>query len=392
MTDTIEISSQHSEVGPSASERWLECPGSVLLSRDVEDQSSWFAAEGNVAHDLSERCRNEGKPAEHWRGTKVKVDDFEFEIDQEFIDNVDEFVEWVEQWPGEALVEARVSYEEYVPGGFGTLDDGRVIDGLCRITDLKYGKGVQVYAKDNPQLKLYALGTYLKLKDKYKFRDFILTIHQPRLNHVDSFEITLDDLLEWAETVVKPTAAIALQPNAPLKAGDHCRFCPIRKPCKVRADYVLNSVSDEFDDLDEKEIKLLTLSEVGMLLPRLPNIKKWCDDLEAYAKEQVAMGKPVVHPDTGPYKIVEGRAVRNWIGSDDDVFDALALEFDDADRLWERKLLSPAKAEKALGKKIDISDLIEKPPGSPTLVPGTDKRPPMEIKVENEFEDLDDDF
>jgi len=392
VTDHTVIEMLHSELGPSAAPRWLNCPGSVLASRGVTKKDSIFAAEGNAAHDLSEWCRVQNTDASTFLGHTIKVGEFEFTVDQEMVDGIDMFVEYVENLPGDRLIEEMIHYDEWVPNGFGTLDDARLNDGNIYVTDLKYGKGVQVFAEDSDQLKIYALGLYHDYKHLYIFDKFILAIHQPRLDHVETFEITLSDLLKWADEVVRPTAEIALKPGAPFKAGNHCTFCPIRNTCKVREQYVLEAALDDFTDLDSdlRMIEFMTNDELGRLLPRIPAIKKWCNDMLAYARSEVAAGNPVVNPETGPYKFVEGRSLRAWKLAEDEVADVLMLEVDDPDAIWNKKLVSPAQAEKKFGKgKLD--HLIHKPQGKPVLVPGTDKRESLAIDPETEFGDVDDD-
>lgn len=385
MTDKHVISTQHSPLGPSAAERWLACPGSVLLTADIEDIDSWYAAEGNAAHELSEWCRVHKTPADTYRGHTIVVGEHEFVVEQEMIDGVNEFVEYVEQWPGEALYEMRVHYTDYVPNGFGTLDDGRIINKLARVTDLKYGKGVQVYADDNPQLKLYGLGLYHDYRHLYDFDQFILTVHQPRLDHVDVFEIRLRELLDWTHDVVIPTAQAAMKPGAPIVAGDHCRFCPARRVCKVRAEFVVKTVfdSNDFHNLDSPRA-FLTNDELYAVWLKLGTMQAWCKDIDEQALSEVSKGVAV-----GDLKLVEGRSNRIWKGDEDAVFAGLALEVDDPDLLWEKKLISPTKAEKLLGKKVDISDLIIKPPGKPKLARGSDKRESLAIDAEKEFSSLD---
>ena len=149
---------------------------------------------------------------------------------------------------------------------------------------------------------------------------------------------------------------------------------------------------NDFTDLDsgEREVLFMTNKEIGLALPKLANIKKWCGDVAAHARSEVAKGNTVSHPELGDYKLVEGKSNRVWKGTQEQVVEGLALEVDDLDKLWEKKLVSPAKAEKLLGKKVDISDLIHKPQGKAVLVPGTDKRDSLEMKVENEFGDIED--
>lgn len=382
MSNVLQIQEmQHSELGPSAGDRWLNCPGSVLLIRDMENPDSIYAAEGNAAHELSEWCRAQGRSAKHWLGDVIKVGAYEFTVDDEMVDAIDTFVTHVEQWAGDPLIEVRVDYQEWVPGGFGTLDDGRLQPKIARINDLKYGKGVQVLANDNAQLKLYALGVYNDYNWLYGFERFILGIVQPRLDYIDDFEVSTKELLEWANDVVKPTAQIALQPGAPFKAGDHCKFCPARRTCKTRMQYVTEKVFDDFGDLDAAphELQLLTNDEIAAILPRLDNIKSWCEDLKSHATAEISKGHEV-----GGYKLVAGRGYRSYTKQAE-------AQFANKDFMFERKMLSPAQAEKKVGKaKYEkfIAPFVTLS-RSPVLAPADDKRKPWAISAEDEFEDLD---
>ena len=237
MSETIVIpEGLHSELGPSSSERWMNCPGSVLASRGIKEQSE-YAAEGTAAHELSKWVRETGKPASDWKGTTLVVGDYQFKVGKPMIDSVQTFVDDCAKIEGDALIEEMVHYEEIVPGGFGTLDDGRLKEYVCNITDLKHGTGVKVFAKENSQLKLYALGVYFKLKWLYEFDHFLLRICQPRLRHFETFELSLGHLLQWAFDVVRPAAKLAMTPGAPIVAGPWCKFCKRKDKCQVRADY-----------------------------------------------------------------------------------------------------------------------------------------------------------
>lgn len=234
MTDVIVIpEGEHSVRGPSSSERWLNCGDS-----EGGGQTK-YAAEGSAAHTLSEWVRNEGKPAEHWKGVTLRVGSFDFKVGPSMIKSVNTFVEACAKIPGASIVEGRVHYEELVEGGFGTLDDARVQDGLCVVTDLKHGRGVFVVAKDNPQLKLYALGLFFQLKWLYSFDKILLRIQQPRRHNFDEEETTLGKLLEWGYDVVRPRAQLLAEGKLKdqLKAGPWCRFCGKKNTCSVRAAY-----------------------------------------------------------------------------------------------------------------------------------------------------------
>lgn len=215
----------------------MACPYSVLASRGVSKPSTEYASEGVAAHTLSEWVREQKKPASHWKGTVLKVGEFEFKVGKAFIEGVQTFVDDCEELPGVPVIEGQVAYGELVEGGFGTLDDARIQDGMCVVTDLKFGRGVQVYAKDNPQIKLYALGLFFTHGWAFEFDRFVLRISQPRLHHFEEDEISLGHLLQWGYDVVRPAAKRALKPGAEIKAGSHCKFCPLKDTCAVRAAY-----------------------------------------------------------------------------------------------------------------------------------------------------------
>lgn len=226
----------HSIRGPSSAERWLNCGGGTGGGQTE------YAAFGTAAHSLSEWARNERKPAEHWKGKTLQVGEYQFKVGKMMTQAVDTFVDSVTRLPGAALVEERVHYEELVPGGFGTLDDARLYMDVGITTDFKGGKGVQVSAKDNPQLKLYDLGLFFKYNWIYPFKKFINRISQPRRGvaaEVEVEEISVGHLLQWGYDVVRPRAALLLSGELrdQLKAGPWCRFCGKKDTCSVRAAY-----------------------------------------------------------------------------------------------------------------------------------------------------------
>jgi len=243
----------HSILGPSSAERWMNCAGSVLAPGTAKQTE--YSAEGTAAHSLSEWVRETGKPASSWKGTILKVGDYEFKVGKPLIDSVTRFVEDVnKEGDGAALTEDMVHYDELVPGGFGTLDHARLADNLCRVKDFKHGKGVEVYAKENAQLKLYALGLFFRYSWVYEFDKFVLSICQPRRQHFDEWEISLGHLLQWGYDEVRPAAVRALTPGAPFRAGNWCKFCKLKETCSVRAAWKIQQSTgsvDEYDNLEE---------------------------------------------------------------------------------------------------------------------------------------------
>lgn len=376
-----DLNQAHSPMGPSAAARWMNCTASVGYTKGMADTESIFAAEGTAAHELSEWARLESKPCKKYIGRKITVGEFEFEVDQPMAEYVQQFVDYCEQWPGEAFIESRVHYTAWVPDGWGTADDIRIVEDeqLCRLTDLKYGKGIQVYAKHNTQLMLYALGVLQDYGHIYDIKKFVLVIHQPRLNHVDEWEVTVKDLLNWAAEIVRPKAAEALSGEGKFLAGSWCRFCPGKDVCKERA----NQYIDDFEELTD--VDSISYPELAEILAKVPEIKAWCADIEKRALSAVQRGEPV-----GDYKLVAGRSRRDWkdAGAAEKALRKVSkLKVAD---ILPQKLVSPAQAEKLLGRKHPIlEEHVNVIQGSPVLVPGSDKRPPLQAVASEEFDSLD---
>lgn len=389
----------HSPLGPSSAERWLNCTASVKATEGVPETPSRYAAEGTIAHEIAEESFATGTPPQMFLGQVRQCDGFGIEVDKEMVEGVHFFLDHMNDLPvGDDFNESRVSYEQYVPGGFGTLDRARVVGDTGYIRDLKYGKGVQVFATDNAQLKLYALGWYLTYGWLYPdIKTFNLGVVQPRLDHVDEWSISLDDLLKWAEYVAIKAAETETE-DAVFVAGSHCRFCRIRSTCVTRAESVFNTVLEDFGTIDNaiEQTKTLTRSQnmtneqVAKALCGLPQIRAWCKDLEAHAMSQVQHNQEV-----GGWYLTEGRANRQFGKPLKEVIE-LAFKHGVVDPkvlLEEPALLSPAKAEKALGKKHPLFSepgLIDKPKGKPTLAPPGDGRPPMKVNASDDFTALED--
>ena len=371
----------HSEMGPSGMDRWIPCPGSVVLSRKFPDVPSEYADEGTFAHHVSELCRLNNKPASHYIGLESHCG--RFVVDKPFADAVQSFLDYVDELPGHMEVEQRVSYDAWVPDGFGTADDVRFDEGMCYLTDLKFGQGVKVYLRDpvtkklKPQLMGYALGVFQDFGHLYDIDCFQLAIHQPRLDHIDEETVSLKEILLWARDVLQPTAEIALGDNPPFQAGDHCRWCRARDACPHRKDFVMSQMMDELDDLESmKDPDLMDNDDLANAMNVLDQIRAWCNDIEKRALSEVQAGH-----DVGGWKLVEGRSVRRWRDAEE-AEQALRGTKLKVKEILPPKLISPAQAEKLLGKKHPlIGELCIKPPGSPKLAPPTDPRPPLKVDI-----------
>ena len=135
------------------------------------------------------------------------------------------------------LVEQRLDFSQWVPEGFGTGDYLIVSDKVLQIIDFKYGLGILVNAKDNPQMMCYALGALDLYDGIYDIEEVRMTIFQPRRNNISTYTMKKEELLSWAENTLKPTAELAIKGEGEFKAGDHCQFCAVKATCRKRAEY-----------------------------------------------------------------------------------------------------------------------------------------------------------
>lgn len=365
----------HSRFPASASHRWINCPGSIRLSEQVpQETTTSYAEEGTLAHAIAEQklliaIDKTVKASELKKLTKDPMYDGEMDEATTFYAGL-----VMEHYnaagdSAELMIEQRVDFSDWVPDGFGTSDAIIVNDDTIEVIDLKYGKGVRVDAEGNSQMRLYALGACAMFGDLYDFKQVRMTIVQPRLDHVSVEEMDLHDLLEWAKVYVVPAALEAVKDDAPLSAGDWCRWCPARAICRKRAEANLELARYDFQPGD-----LLEPDEIAEILGKVDELTKWAADIEAYALQQALNGE---HYDG--YKLVEGRSVRKY-KDELQVAEKLKAEGFSEAVLYERKLLGITAMEKLVGKKKfteTLGDLVEKPAGKPVLVPESDRRDPI---------------
>lgn len=368
---------QHALLSASSAHRWLHCTGSPLLEKEFPDTTSVYAQEGTLAHELCElklkkyttvmpkgtytRAHNKIMKSELWQNEMEGTS-------EAYLEYVKGIMLACEIAPA-VLIEKRVDFSRYVPEGFGTADCLILAGDTLHVIDYKHGKGVVVDADHNPQMMLYALGAMSELSLLYRFKFVHMTIVQPRVNNISEFTMTADELVEWGESVVKPRAEAAISGNGTFEAGDWCRFCRAKQQCKTRYE----SNDSLYPELSERhDPRLITLDELGEYLKRGKDMAAWLEDMKEYALSESLAGA-----DVPGWKAVEGRGSRAFTDTDEAV-DTLIKSGIDESVLYERRVLTLAQMEKAVGKKAFgeiVGNLVVKNPGKPTLVEESDKRP-----------------
>jgi len=368
---------EHALLSASSAERWINCPGSVALCKDIPRTSSKYADEGTRAHDLAATLLTSSAALIEYS-------------DEDMLEHAEKYVKLVREYTGNGtlMVEKRVDYSEYigVPDSFGTSDaliiseDGEEVT----VIDLKYGMGVRVEAEENPQLMLYALGAISEVSVLgYSPKRVRMVIHQPRLDHISEWDCGIETLLEFAELAKSAAANAMLCEGGPedeffLNPGEkQCRWCPAKATCPALKQFVADNIGGGFDDLTEIRIPDDD-QELSKAMLAADLIELWIKSVRARVESRLLAGKPVEG-----FKLVEGRkGHRAW--SDKAQAEQLLKSFRlKQQEMYDFSLISPTVAEKLLGEQprrwSKVEGLIVRNDGKPSVAPAADKRPPLTI-------------
>lgn len=404
----------HAILSASSSKRWLNCTPSARLEQNFPNESSVYAEEGTAAHALGEyklRKYLHERVQRPVSGFDSEEMDANTDIYAEFIISTVERIKETCSHPL-VMIEERLDYSYLVPSGFGTGDCVIIADGTLYVIDYKNGQGVFVSCDHNPQMMLYALGAYHTYGYLYDIKKVSMTIVQPRLENISTFECSVEELLDWAETYVRPRAKLAFEGKGEQKPGEWCRFCRARCVCKACADEALALVKEEFLDLDEglltddaaeetdatasydrdttaptfKSPALLDKHDIEQMLPTLNRIESWIEAVFAFVSSE-AINHGVMWDG---YKVVEGRSKRQFIDMKSVAEAAEKAGYTD---IYKTEMISLTEFEKLMGRKKFkeiLGEYVVKPPGKLSLVPDSDPREAVDLEsAEDEFTALD---
>jgi hypothetical protein len=386
----------HALLSASGAHRWMNCPPSARLETQYPDTGSAYAAEGTLAHRLAEltlRFRLQRLDAETYQKRRAPLEK-DPQFSREMLGHASDYANFVLEKFAEAKaafseaevrIEERVDFSAVVSEGFGTADAVIISDKYLEVIDLKYGKGVPVSAKGNPQMRLYGYGTLHLYEWLYDFEEVRMTIYQPRIDSVSEETLTVPELTGWVAGI-HDVAHLAYEGKGSYASGSWCRFCRAAGDCRARAEAALHQAQEDFTGdpapAESPNPARLTPTEVATLLPRAAKYAAWYTALTGYAQDR-AVNHGVRYPG---YKLVEGRSIRKI--ADEKAAEAAfkAAGFKPAQYIT-KKLKGITDLEKLLGKeqKSLLEPYIIKPPGKPALVPESDSRP--EINTADVFKE-----
>lgn len=377
----------HAVLSPSSSERWLNCTPSARLAEEAGSKTSEYAEEGTTAHELAEyalkswiygtfypECDELPVP-ENIASNKYYSEEMKEAIIR-YVDFVTgEFYEMQKGpfgGPVATYLEEKLDISKYAPESFGSADVSLVSEQIVHIIDLKYGKGVKVPV-ESPQFKMYALGVLTKFGGP-KVKRVRMSVAQPRLNHYDTIEMGVSDLLEWAEEVLKPKSKLAYEGKGEQVVGSWCQFCPVKATCRAQKNEIIKDFEDHPDTL------LMTDEEIVDMLSKIDRYKSWLESINQYAYTEAMKGKK-----WDGYKLVEGRSARKIVDPDK-VRDKLLNTYLE-DEVLNISLKGITDLEKLMGKKVfaaEFGEYVKSQPGSPKLVP--DSHPGKDYDTASDFD------
>lgn len=371
----------HALLSASSSERWLNCTAAPRYEANFQAGTSTYAEEGRLAHSICEISAQLAfelitKRKYNAELKKLKADPL---FSEEMLHTAEIYVQHLTEksmtYDAAPYVaqEVRVDFTEYVPEGFGTCDCIMIGGNTLNITDYKHGRGVEVSAVNNSQMRLYALGAIKKYSMLYAVKTVSMAIVQPRITDVVSEEtITVDELLAWGERI-KPLAMKAYYGLGDFKPGSWCRFCRGKAQCKARAENY--TALEDFKELASSSLPgCLTDAQIAELLIRGADLVSWYEDIKEYARDALLEGREIPG-----WKVVAGKSDRVFTDADEALRLIREAGFTEEQVMKPQEPKTLSQLEKVVGKKRFselVGKLITKPLGKPTLAQSSDKRDP----------------
>lgn len=443
----------HAFLSPSGAPAWVRCNAKPWREKDMPDVSGPEANEGTAAHFLLEQCLLAKVDAEHFLGNRILVSevytgfhtDGAYPVDQDICREVQKTLDaaWSLAEGGTLYAEQTLPISQFTgeDGATGTSDIVIVKTAELASVDLKFGRGVQVFAEGNEQLLLYGGAAVDDLDVLGEVKTLRLVISQPRLNHHDEWVLPIEEARSRLKVIREIADRINAGPGGltAVPGDKQCKFCKVKSTCQEHREFVLGTVAGEFVDL-EKGFVQVSIDQAEKLLAQSFGVKPAAVDL---IDGVFVVKKPTIKPDLEAaeeklasaedsrlatlmdaadmlegfakavraeverrllqgiftdkrYKLVEGkRGARAW--NDEAAVEAELKKMRlKVDQMYDFKLISPTSAEELLLKTprrwAKLQGSITQTGGKPSVAPASDKRPALSMAIAEQFETLPDDL
>lgn len=374
---------EHAILSPSSFDRVLACTPSARFEEQIPEEESGYAAEGTLAHDLAALLLLHGSGQidvsnQQWYDDVLAIKLNEL-YSEEMLEHCEAYAKFVldEAKGAHIYVERRYDMSKYIPLQFGTADASFIKDGVIRVIDFKYGAGMRVMATANKQMMCYGLGAYDAHEKGNTLTAVSMTIYQPRAGGISTWDISVADLLIWANEEAGPKGKLAIAGMGEFVAGKHCQFCKARNVCKAYYNCFaeLKGIYDAREMTDDDTATVLTFG---------PLVASWAKKVEEDVVKRLQNNQPLKG-----FKLVAGRGRRSF-RNEDDVVDILMGEGYESDDIFNPALNSLTAIEKLVGpKKFKeiFKDQIVNLEGKPQIAPVDDDRPAIGVSAADEYDD-----
>jgi len=394
--DRLDDEPAHAPLGPSAAEGWATCSDYVNANAGLPDEPTYPAAEGTVAHGISNTCLTLGFDASDFIGTTTQILDWTFTWTEEDAFLLQRGIDRIRALPGQFFGEHRVRTEQWtIPGQFGTLDRAGFDDEWIWIEDLKWGR-FPVYPYEHLQNIQYALGFWNDVARHHtNATKFALSIDQPRCAGGGGvWYTTLDELLKAGEWL-KGRAALTQQPNPPRTASEKgCVWCRRRRApggCDTYSEFNTLLIGNKFEDMDIDIIldNPLALPTTGVITPERRSfilshrkmMELWMDMLAEQELADYLAGRPT----PGRKAVVDTQKGTRDKWKDEKAAEAALVPLL-GDKSFTKKLITPVQAGKQIGPEDReiIAAHIEPGVKGKSMVPEADARPAIPVMTFDE--------
>lgn len=365
------MADSHARLSPS-NHRWVHCPGSIREEANYEQVTNDSAIDGTGSHLLLEKCLENNIEPGLFLGSLIGANHPDkpkgWTVRQDRIDRVEYCTSYIERRKKELRKQHEYCYvivsseTKSYPGKrygrddwWGTVDitisvhlelTNQIV--YLEVVDYKDGHTF-VDVNNNPQLVAYAAGK-LPPEATNTVRDVRLTVIQPKTKPpIRSQDLTYWSVMEKAAKL-NEAAKLTDNPEAPLIAGKHCKWCSHEKKCSAKKNEIIEGLgafmepvqsNQLFESIEAmfKDVDGMTSDELGHLLDAKPALDAVFKKASQEIERRLSVGERV-----SGYAMLPGNSSNIWAIDEEELVKILKARRFKKEDIYPCKLISPAQA------------------------------------------------